>query len=361
MPSPTPQPQPLPAPQLVETRFYLGSPAGISVIKLNHASGSAAFYASAAFAGQNVGWLNYDSVNQRILSVDAGAGRVQSNPYNATTGVLGNSESFLFKSGVIHTSLVPATNRYFLYTSSYGRGELDLYSMTATLKDPQTIGPSINYGTQAKTHSSAYDSKRKLLFVANLGLNRISIYRIDMNTGALAPVGQHSVNSPRTVLYHPGFDKLYLATESYSGPSEMIAYSIVDNQNAVSLQSEGSQAMPLSGADIKIDAVHRYAMATAREAGKESVWGMPLTIDGKKDMTRNSFSIPIDRPKPRSLEISADGQYILVAMDSDQLNNVQIYKLNYSPERVLTSAQKIFQHSLSGGGILCSLSIPYLK
>lgn len=352
----------LPPPQLKETRFFLGSPAGITAIKLNHISGDVSFVSTTPFAGQNVGWLNYESSNRKIVALDAGSGRLQTNLYDPATGQIGLADAYVFKSGVVHTSIVPATNKFYLYTSSYDRGELDSSVLSATLTDVQSVGPSLFYGSQAKTHSSAYDAKRKLLYVANLGLNRISIYRVDLGSGGLVLLGQVlGIVNPRTLLYHEGFDKLYLVTEAYSGSSEIQAFSIIDNQSSVSLQSEGVQTMPLSGADIKIDSVHRYALATVREAGKEAIVAMPLTTAGKKDSTRNSFQISLDRPKPRSLEISADGKYVLVAMDSEQSNNIQVFKLNYSAENVFVSSERVFQHSLSGGGILSSLSIPFIE
>jgi 6-phosphogluconolactonase (cycloisomerase 2 family) len=366
-PSPTPSATPTPtptassAPQLQETRVYFGSQEGISHLKIDHSTGTVTFTGTTAFQGQNVGWLNYEPMNQKILSVDAGVGKLQTNTYDPLTGALGTAEALSIKAEVVHSSLVPANNKFFLYAASYDRGQLDLNTLSSNLSNPQVIAPSISYGSEARTHSSAYDSKRKLLFVANLALNRVSIYRIDMVSGNLTLLSQATVTAVRTLLYHAGYDKLFVATESYAGPSQIISYSIIDNQSSVQLQSEGSLNIPLSGADIKIDSVHRYALATAREAGKESVWGMPITSEGKKDTARNPLTISIDRPVPRSLEISADGQYIVVAMDSPQSNNIQVFKLNYSTNLVFQSAQRIFQYSLASQGILCSLSIPYMK
>lgn len=338
------------------TDFHLGSSSGLSSFSLDSIRGVAQYKSTTIFAGTSVGWLNWDAGSSQLAAVDAGGGTFQTYALDLQNGSLSAGAGTGFKSALIHTTIVSGLGRKFVYTSSYQRGELDLMSFSESLGDPQVISPSVSFGAGAKTHSSAFDSKRNLLFVANLGLNRVSIFKVNRQNGTLEAAGFHSVMSPRTLVYQADYDKLYLVTEADTGASQLIAFSIQEGPSGINLASEGSLRMPLAGADLKINPIQGYAMATAREPGKESVWGMPLTDDGKKDSSRPEFSFSLDRPQPRSLELTADGLYLLVAMNSTRPDNVQIFKLNYSPQKQLISAERIFQYSLPEG-VLCSLSV----
>jgi len=171
-------------------------------------------------------------------------------------------------------------------------------------------------------------------------------------------VGTKTVNAPRTVVYDKIFDKLYLATEESVGNSHIYGYSIVAGDNGVvTLNEVASETMPLIGADIKVDHIHRYVLATARETGMQSVHGMAITGTGARDNTRPSFKFDVNRVQPRSLEVSADGKYVVVAMNSGMTDNIQIYKMNYDENRRFVSATSIFT-DLVGNGFLSSLSVP---
>jgi hypothetical protein len=161
-------------------------------------------------------------------------------------------------------------------------------------------------------------------------------------------------NFARTLVYDSVYDKLFVATESYSGPSYIYSFSIVADGKKYELTNEGSLAMPLSGAELKVNHAIGFVVATAREAGDESISGMPVTSKGEIDPSRKSFYIPVSIKSPRPIEITEDGHFIAIA--SETTHNIEVLKLSFNSHLEYVSSEKIFSETTGSTGYRCSFS-----
>jgi len=358
-PSPIVTPTPTPAPTaLKKTRFYYGRSLGMDILELDHSTGVMSLLGSSNFSGANVGWLSYHSPSSTVFSVDADGAMLQLYNYNATNGALTSKNTFNnYASQIVHLTVVPTTAGFSLFGSSYNRGRID-QNLLNTGMTQLTSGPSVSIGANALTHSSSYDSKRSLLYVASLGANKIDVFKFNEQTG-LTALTSISVTAPRTVVYDESFDKVFIATEASTGNSFIRIFSITPSGASYVYADVGSLAMPLTGGDLKINHAYRYAMATAREGGKEAIYGMPITTNGLPDNSRQAFNIRVTQALPRALEITEDGLYVVVGMNSSDAENVVAFKLNFNAQMNYVSSQKIFERKIDNtGGYLCGLSIP---
>lgn len=355
--TPTPTPQPTPTqPDVKRTHFYFGGGKTITALELDHRTGEFRERTSASFSGGGVGWLTYEPTTQSVFVADTGGSTLQVFGHNASSGQLTSKTSLTTAASQVHLTIVSAADHFKLFGSSYSRAEVSYYKANRNLTS-LSRQQVIAQGAGAKTHSSSYDAKRGLLYVAALGLNKVVVYRVS-ETG-LSNIAELNLEGARTVVYDPSFDKLYVATEIYTGPSYIRIYSINSTNNSYSFTAEGSLAMPKHGGDLKINHKFNYVMATAREAGKESIWALPINSRGAADISRQSFSIIVDQALPRALEITADGLYAVVGMNSSGSEGIIAYKLNFDGNKNFISSQKIFRKSSpSSNGYLGGVSIP---
>ncbi len=273
--------------------------------------------------------------------------------FNPANGALSALATFNFFAQSVHLALVPTAAGFHLFSSSYGNGSLGFYRSDSGITSVTAVG-SVNPGPM--THSSSYDSRRNLLYTASLGANKILVYRVD--PAALTLLGEIAITSPRTVIYDFVYDKLYVATEASSIASYIKALAIALNGNSVSSTEVGSLQMPLAGGDLKILHRHNFILATARAAGQESIWGMPVTATGIQDATRAPFSLSVQQPSPRALEITEDGSYLAIGSGGGTTTrSIIVYKLLFdSNSRYLSATQTFTLQQPSS--LLCGLQIP---
>jgi 6-phosphogluconolactonase (cycloisomerase 2 family) len=353
--NPSPSPTQSSAPGPTKTHIYFGRAGGIEILQLDHAKSQVISLGSVPFDGSSAGWLAFDEKAKLIFAPDAGVtNRLQIYNYNVNNGALTSRKVFSnFTNAVVHLALVSSANGFNLFGASYNNGLLGYYRINAGLTQGDPI-QNVGFASGALTHSSSFDSKRNLLYIANLGLNRISVYQVT-STGMTA-LKEISLTSPRTVVYDQAFDKLFVSTESSSGPSYIRIYSIEAAGNSYNFSESGALAMPMIASDLKVNHRYRYVMSTAREAGKESIWGLPVTENGTMDASRKSFSIAISQKMPRALEITQDGSFLILA--SQVADNIQAYKMSFDAGLNYISSQKIFDQKIGTQGFLCGLSIP---
>lgn len=357
-PSPSATPSPSPPAFPNKTTFFFGRSGGIDAIELHSGASQVTELTSTSFQGSQVGWLAYDSSTKTLLAAEEGSSRrLQTYTYSSTSQTLTSRNLFTIAASTVHLTLLRTVQEVFLFGSSYDQGRLDSYKLNSSLSSLEAT-QSLAFGSSAKAHSSAFDSRRNLLYVATLGLNRISVYRFDQVSG-LTAAGQIAVTAPRTVVYDATYDKLYVATEASSGNSAIHGYAIQENNGSYSFTNVGSSvAMPLRGADLKVNHAYGYVMATARQSGQESIWGMPVTEQGLPDHARSNFSIPISQVEPRSLELSADGRFAVVAMNSPGSAHVLVHALSFANDKAFLSSQIIWSKRFGNYGIVSSFALP---
>ncbi len=337
-----------------KTRFYFGRNGGIDAIELDHASATVTRLSSATFAGQTVGWLAYDKTSRSVFAADAGsAAKLERFTLDPLTGSLTSVLVKDYLPGIVHLSVVPMQGVFHLFASNYNAGTAGYHTLT---DGALNAGQSVSFGATAKTHSSAYDPSRRLLFIATLGLNKIQVFRV--NAGTITPAGDIPVDSPRTVVFDEQFDKVYVSTEAYAGNSFIKGYSVTPAGANFTFTEVASMPTSLIGADLKVNHARRYVMATSRESGRQAINGMPVKPDGTLDAARTSFSISLSQVQPRSLEVTDDGDFAVVAMNSSTAENLVVFKMNFDARSQFTGSARIFAQKIGTEGYVCATSVP---
>jgi hypothetical protein len=342
--------------------FLAGSGNYIQSLVIDHSDDTVAKLDLINVPFEKVGRIQIDAATNTFLAVEnEGLAGFFKGILNLASGVVGSTT---LKTGVAsggYSTLVRTTlGKNFLYVSDYHEGKIKIVSLGAGFSTSELID-EINFtaeaGTNANTYSTSYDPVRKWLFVAHEALNKIDVLSVNQNTGALGLIGSIPVTTPRTVVYDTEFERLYVVTEILSAPSYFYGFSLAWSGLAFSYSEVAKVTLGKRGGDLRIDRVHRYALATVREAGNEAVWGIPLTSTGLRDTSRSVFTIPIGRADPRAVDVTEDGKYITIATDSSSVSNIIVRKMNYNADLKFTSSTLLFE-SLVGNGFRTITSIP---
>ncbi len=339
---------------LTDSKIYFGGDDGIEQLNLNYKTGEITYLGQVSFPGSQVGWISYDTTTGSVYAVDSGnTNTLALYNYNSNTSLLEFKKSFgNYTNQIVQLNLYNDGSQLNIFGSSYTNSKLTSYQLDfslSTLTNTQTV----SYPANSKTHSSSFDQTRQILYVANLGRNKI--YTYTFNNQVLAFNGEITVSSPRTVVYDETYDKVFVVTESYTTSSTIKVFSVNGVSTTVIYNEVGSLNMPLIGGDLKVNHQHGFVMATAREMGKESVWGLPLTSSGTIDYSRSSFSVSVSQKLPRTLLLSKDGNYMILGMASVDQENVVGYKLNFDESNNFLSAQKIFEEKIGTSAFMCGL------
>lgn len=235
--------------------------------------------------------------------------------------------TFLGEASVLgmHTCQIAATGN-LLYAANYSSGSLfgvQLLpdgSFGAICSEVSHTGSSTNPNRQEKAHAHSVnpDPTGERLIVADLGMDKLMIYRIDYSTGALIPddtqpcIDTPPGEGPRHIVFHPSGNWLYVVTElglnvlqyRITNPGEPYiltgTYSLLND----SFTSDDTAA------DIHLSPDGKYLYSSVR--GKNVIALFEITAEGTLEWlgTYPSFG-----ESPRNFCITDDGKYILIAHD----------------------------------------------
>ena len=189
-------------------------------------------------------------------------------------------------------------------------------------------GKSINEKRQEKPHPHAavFSPDEKLLYVPDLGTDKISIYTVDSTKGQLVSkirdIPTETGNGPRHLVFHPHYKKAYLVEELTGTVSvhettddslSLIQRIDAHNQNAKS---------PYGSADIHISPDGNFLYISNR--GNENTIAIFSIL---KNGTLSSIGYePVLGQTPRDFVISPSGNFLLVGNENS--DNVVIFKRN---------------------------------
>ncbi len=184
-------------------------------------------------------------------------------------------------------------------------------------------GPNPARQLRPHPHGVYIDLTGRYLLVADLGIDRVCVYRFSAEQGTLIPNDPpwaviHPGAGPRHLALHPSSRWIYCVNELDVTVSVLAfdpASGVLAEQGWVSLLPEGSNASN-SAAEIAIDAAGRFVYASIR--GHDSIAicavapdGSALTLIGHES-TRGLT--------PRHFALSPDGRLLVAAnQDSDSL------------------------------------------
>jgi 6-phosphogluconolactonase len=195
----------------------------------------------------------------------------------------------------------------------------------------QHYGSSINpeRQTQPYAHCIKLDAASTFALVADLGVDKIFVYRFNMNDGSLQPHDPPYASvvpgsGPRHMVFRPDNRFVYITNEmahSISVFSWDQLNGILSEVQTVEMLPDGVEGVNLAG-DIIIHPDGKYLFAACR--GHDSV--SMFSIDehtGKIVLVDNVFACG---QKPRNLAIDPTNQWLIVSNQAS--DNVHVYRID---------------------------------
>ncbi|MCC5941286.1 MAG: lactonase family protein [Balneolaceae bacterium] len=235
--------------------------------------------------------------------------------------------------GTAHVSVDPLGN--YVYVSNYSEGNLSMYMIDddGTLSESVDIatheGSSVNQQRQraAHVHSAIPSADGQFLYVSDLGIDKIMIYRIDRENDTLEPAEtpwfeNEPGSGPRHFTIHQNSRFAYSAEELTS----TVAVLMIDENTGALQQIQRITMLPddfdvqNSAADIHISPDGRFLYATNRGHNSLVIYEIDeangtLTLIGHES-TRGGH--------PRNFMIDELGEFLLVANRDD--DNITVFR-----------------------------------
>ena len=315
---------------------------GIFVYRMDPSSGALALLSKAG-GPPNPSFLTVDPSHRYLIAVSETGefngepgGGVSSYAINAATGELKLINSQPTRGADPCYVTVDPTGKWVL-VSNYSGGSVtvlplgedgQLGSPTDTI---QHHGFSVNPDRQAEPHAHSVQvapGSGKLVLAADLGLDRILLYDLDLSAGSLSP---HAVpylstaagSGPRHMAFYPGGRYLYVASEMGSTISayqfDPSAQTYAELQTLSTLP-EGYSGQN-SGADIHISPSGKFLYTSNR--GQDSL--AVFAIDAASGKLTALGQVSTQGKTPRNFAIDPTGTFILAAnQDSGSIVTLKI-------------------------------------
>jgi 6-phosphogluconolactonase len=283
------------------------------------------------------------SVDRRFLyviysrgSASDGNGIVTSYRVHPTTGHLTRlNEQSANGRGPAHVSVDPKGR--FVYVSNYGDGSLAAYPINkdGSLAEASDVvkhsGSSIVVGRQEAphVHSAIPSADGKYLYVSDLGVDKIYIYKVS-GTGKLLPAEMPFAAStpgagPRHFVIHPNQKFAYSAEEI----SSTLASFNLNNNNGALTPLERVQMIPSdfternSAADLHFSPDANFLYASNR--GHETL-GI-YSVDGKSGKLKLLGYESTGGKHPRNFLVDKRGEFVFVA--NQNTGNVVVFRRDH--------------------------------
>lgn len=267
------------------------------------------------------------SVSSEAFSEDTEQGTVTGYRIDQETGKLTEiNERSVEGRGPAHVSIDPEGR--FAYVSNYGDGSLSVFAigedgrLSEAVDVVQHEGSSVNEERQSAphVHSIIPSSDGRFIYVSDLGTDRIMIYEVDQETGALTPAETPYAEStpgagPRHFAIHPNGEFAYSLGEM----SSTVAAFRVDPSTGALTRFQRVSMLPEdfegenSVADIHIAPDGQFLYASNRGHNSLVIYEIDestgeLTLVGHE---------PTRGGHPRNFMVDKKGAFVLVANRDD--------------------------------------------
>ena len=322
---------------------YTGSGSqGIYVYKFNTQTGQATWVSNTdTSSASNPSYLSVSSSGKYVYAVHEDGnqkhGNVAAYSFNRSTGNLKLINKQL--SGGDHPCYVStSTNDKWVAVANYSGGSASVFGVNAdgSLKpEPQVVqheGKSVVRQRQDKphVHSTVFSPKGDYLFVSDLGLDKIMIYKFNPSSSKPLQPNATFVESvpgsgPRHFTFHPNNKYAYLV-EELSGT--VVAYQF-SNGKLNFLQRIAAHPEDYKGtigsADIHISPDGKFLYASNR--GDENTIAI-FSINAATGKLKSEGYQSTMGKSPRNFMIDPSGNFLLAANQNS--NNIVVFKRNKS-------------------------------
>jgi 6-phosphogluconolactonase len=201
----------------------------------------------------------------------------------------------------------------------------------------QDVGSSVNPERQAgpHAHSIQVTNDNRLVIAADLGLDKLLVYRFDANTGSLTPASPEFVTvdpgaGPRHVAFAPSGKFVYVVNEM---ASTVTAFAYKPGPGTL----HGIQTVPTlprtftsknTAAEVAVDAKGRFLYVSNRGDDSIAVFG----IDPENGTLKSAEWVPSGGKTPRNFVIDPTGTWLFVANQNS--NTIQLLRIDQRSGRL---------------------------
>ena len=332
---------PLWAASSVDTLVYVGTytgrgSEGVYVYRLDSSTGGLASVGKVAGL-ENPSFLAIDPKGRCVYAVresgrDGAVVALSRNPATGELTVLNEQPS----GGQGPCYVTVDDEGRFLLVANYGSGHVAVLPIAddGRLSPPSSVvqhtGSGINPARQKgpHAHSIVLDAANRYVLAADLGIDKVMVYRFDSQQGKLLPhqppFAQCAPGSgPRHIAFHPNGKYVYVI-EELSSTVELFAYDAnagtLKLLQRISTLPEGFQGTSTC-ADIHVHPSGRFLYGSNR--GHDSI--AIYAIDDKTGRLRLTGHESIQGKTPRNFAIDPSGAFLLAAnQDSDTIVSFRI-------------------------------------
>ena len=228
----------------------------------------------------------------------------------------------------------------YLFAANYSSGTVAVFPIqpdgklgehTAAVKNAGERGPNKERQEGPHAHWVEATANNKFVLVADLGLDRILVYKFDSAKGTLAPNDQPAVKlaagaGPRHVALAPNNKFLYVVSELNS---TVTTYSFDANTGA-SQQIHVVSTLPgdyhgrNDTAEIIVHPSGKWLFASNR--GHDSI--AVFSIDRADGKLHAAGNFPTGGKEPRHFAIDPSGHFLLA--ENQNTNNITVFKIDYA-------------------------------
>jgi 6-phosphogluconolactonase len=251
----------------------------------------------------------------------------------------------------------------FLFSANYTSGNVVVYPIladgrlgehTALLEDQGTTGPNTKRQDRSHAHWIAPSEHNRFVYVADLGLDRVLVYKFDSRKGTLSqmPASASAELKPGSGARHVAFSKngnfMYVLGELES------TVTVFANGNQESFQSIQSVPMLPEGfsgrndaAEIEIHPNGKFLYASNR--GHDSI--VVYAIDPKKGTLTQVADVPSGGKEPRHFAIDPTGNFLLA--ENQNTNAIVEFRIDPASGRLTPTGE-----TLSVPSPICIMFLP---
>lgn len=284
------------------------------------------------------------------LNGNGNAGKVVAYDFNKTSGVLQKLNEQASGGDDPCYVMVDHSNKW-VFVGNYSSGSLSVLpilpdgSLGAAKTTIKHSGSGADKSRQEKAHvhATVISPDNRFLFVPDLGIDKIMIYRFDEKDGTLKAAKQAFVATkpgagPRHFTFHPNGKYGYIM-EELSGSVTVFSYSSKSGE-LKPIQNISSLPNGFTGqagsADIHLSADGRFLYASNRGESNTIVIYSVNAKDGKLSLLGHQSTLG---KGPRNFNITPDGKQLIVAnQGSDEMvifnRNVETGMLSDSGKRI---------------------------
>jgi len=304
---------------------------------------------------RNPSFLSLSPDGKKLYAVsemngDGNSGKVVAYDFNKTTGTLTKLNEQPSGGDDPCYVLVDHTNKW-VFVGNYSSGSLSVLpimadgSLGAAKTNIKHSGSGADKSRQEKphVHATVISPDNRYLFVPDLGIDKIMIYRFDAKDGKLKPAKQSFAATkpgagPRHFTFHPNSKTAYVL-EELTGSVTVFRYNTRKGR-LKPIQNISSLPVGFNGAagsaDIHLSADGRFLYASNRgESNTIAIYAVDAA-DGKISLLGHQ---PTLGKGPRNFSITPDGNQLIVAnQGSDEMvifnRNVETGMLTDSGKRI---------------------------